>query len=298
MFDHRSSLLRCCWVSVSFCLGLAFVAATFAQQPAEAKKYPHDVHFDFRGKPLPPELILTPAGSDRFVRSEPEGLRITLPKDRRDLSPVAVGTRSGIDGDFEITATLEILQADQPRDGFGVGATLFINKVEPIVEGAGIGRLLRADGSEVVYWDRGMGRTAEELQFDADFRPCADRQLRLRLKRTGAQLAYLLGSGLEGENFEELPPKEFGGSDIKQVLVRVSTGRQPCNVDVRLIDLRIRSGAAPATPIVAATPTMQLARGWLVAGLFVALLGTSVLAIVFGTLLFRSRRNGAEESNQ
>src|SRR5262249_28287691 len=154
---------------------------------------PHEVHFDFRGKPLPPELILTPAGSERFVKSEPEGLRITLPKDRSDLSPVAVGTRSGIKGDFEITATLEILQANRPRDRFGGGATLFINKVDPAVEGAGIGRLLRASGEEVVYWDRSTGRKAEELQFDADFRAWPDRELRLRLKRTGAQLSYLLG---------------------------------------------------------------------------------------------------------
>src|SRR5262245_20020573 len=99
-FSHRASLPGYLWVSVSFCLNLAFRAVTFAQQPAEDRKYPHEVHFDFRGKPLPPELILTPAGSERFVKSEPEGLRITLPKDRSDLSPVAVGTRSGIKGDF------------------------------------------------------------------------------------------------------------------------------------------------------------------------------------------------------
>src|SRR5262245_24278249 len=118
MVTHRASLPGCLWGLVSFSLGLAFVTATSAQQPAEEKKYPHDVQFDFRGKPLPRELILTPNGSDRFVKSEPEGLRITLPKDRRDLSPVAVATRTGIQGDFEITATLEILHAEQPRGGF------------------------------------------------------------------------------------------------------------------------------------------------------------------------------------
>ena len=73
--------------------------------------------------------------------------------------------------------------------------------------------------------------------------------LMLRLKREGGQLLYLLGAGLEGESYEELQPKTFGPKDIQQVLVRVTTGKQPCSVDVRLIDLRIRSvinsGRAP-----------------------------------------------------
>jgi serine/threonine protein kinase len=258
------------------------------EEPADAevsRKYPHDVYFDFRGKPLPPELMLTPAGSDRFVRSEPEGLRITLPRNRDDLSPVAVGTRFGIQGDFEITVALEILQAERPRDGFGVGASLFINKVDPPTEGATFGRLLRAGGKEVVFWDQGFGKSAEQMQYDIDFRPCTDKVLRLRLKREGDQLLYLLGTGLAGESFEELSPKTFGPKDIQQVLVRVTTGKQPCSVDVRLIDLRIRSGATPANPIAATATPVYL---WLLAASVIAL----AITFVLGAALYARKRRG------
>jgi hypothetical protein len=267
-----------------------------AQQPGVEKKYPHDVHYDFRGKPLPDELSLTPFGSDQFIKSEPEGLRITLPKNRNDLSPVVVGTRTGIQGDFEITATLEILKAEQPKDGFGVGASLFINKVDPAAEGATLGRLVRPKGKQVVFWDLGIGKKKEELQFDIDFRPYSEDQMRLRLKRTGTQLSYLLAKGLTGENFDELPAKEFGGNDIEKVLVRVTTGQQPVLVDVRLIELRIRSGAAPATPIPAVTTTVPYSRGWLLAGSCVMVVILLFAVVVLVALLYRRQRGNTDES--
>ena len=173
-----------------------------------------------------------------------------------------MGTRTGIQGDFEITATLEILHADQPKDGFGVGASLFINKVDPAAEGATLGRLVRPKGKQVVFWDQGFGKKKDELQFDIEYRPYSENQMRLRLNRAGTQLSYLLGKGLQGENFDELPTKEFGGNDIEKVIVRVTTGKQPVLVDVRLIELRIRSSAAPATPIPAAKATVQGSRDW------------------------------------
>src|SRR5688572_29223130 len=98
MSDHRRSLSGFHLASLSFLLELALVALVGAQQPDEQPKYPYDVLFDFRGKPLPPDLIVTPEGSDRFFQSDPQGLRIRLPKDRADLAPVVVGTRFGIKG--------------------------------------------------------------------------------------------------------------------------------------------------------------------------------------------------------
>ena len=142
---------------------LLMLSAGCAAQPAnEEKKYPKEVYHDFRGKPLPDELSLTPLGSEQFVNSEPEGLRITLPKDRKDLGQVTIGMRTGIQGDFEITATLEILNADRPKDGFGVGAFLFINKVDPEAEGATLGRITKPNGNEVIFWDQGFGKKKGE----------------------------------------------------------------------------------------------------------------------------------------
>jgi hypothetical protein len=299
MLHHGGSLSCLLAAFLSLCASLAFVALALAQPPAEDKKYPHDVHFDFRGKPLPPELTLTPNGSEQFVKSEPEGLRITLPKDRADLAPVELRTRFMLKGDFEITAALEILQAEKPKGGFGVGASIFVNKLEPRAEGATFGWLLRSGGKELIFWDRGFVKKGEAPQYDIDYRPCTDKSLRLRLKRTGAQLSYLLGIGLIGDQFEELPPKTFGPNDIERALVRITTGRQRASVDVRLIDLRIRSGAVPAAPIpVVEPPPVQPSRSWLLAALCVALALTLPVTIIFALLLFRRRRIGADQTDK
>jgi hypothetical protein len=292
MLRVRAPLSPCVLVSLSCSLGFALVGSGFAQPDGGDKEYPKEVYFDFRGTPLAPELTVKPDGADRFVKSEPEGLRVTLPKNRKNLAPFELIARVGVQGDFEITATIEILHAETPRDGFGVGASLFINKVDPPTEAASVGRLLRPSGEEILFWDQGFGKPGEQLQFDFESRPCSDKHLRLRLKRTGSHLAYFFGAGLKGESFEALHPKNFGLNDIERVLLRVTTGRQPHSVDARLINLRIRSGHVPDPKDLQTVgapaggvrgPGSRMA---LVAALLLAL--SITLAVVFG-LWFRRR---------
>jgi hypothetical protein len=214
--------------------------------------------------------MVRPAGAERFIRAEPEGLRVTLPKDRDDLEPVKLSTRFGVQGDFEITATVAVLQAGKmPSGAWGVGAALFLSKVDPTNQGVSLGRLSRSGGKEVIYWDR-YGIDGEA---DIDFQPCPEKVVRLRMKRTASQVSYFLGKGLDGEQFELLGSKELGRDDMHQVTLRVLTGRKPFSVDARLIDLRIRSGGAPGAPITA--EPFQGGAGWrawwcAAAGLFAA----------------------------
>src|SRR5687768_10713742 len=95
----------------------------------QADEYVQDFHHDFRDARLPDELGRQ--GSGGVMRIENEGLRITLPKDRQRLGQVGVFTNFPIKGNFEITAAYEILHADQPTDGWGVGATLYLLVDEP-----------------------------------------------------------------------------------------------------------------------------------------------------------------------
>ena len=85
----------------------------------EAKVVQEVLYHDFRGGRLPAELTVLDDG--RFVKPTPEGLRMTLPKDRADLGPARVVTSFGVGGDFEITAAFEILRAEEPSGGYGVG---------------------------------------------------------------------------------------------------------------------------------------------------------------------------------
>ena len=118
------------------------------------------------------------------------------------------------------------------------------------------------------------------------------------MKRTGTRLAYFVEKGLKGDHFDELPAKQFGGNDIQQVIVRVTTGRQRASVDVRLIDLRIRSGAVPATPIPPPKTTVESSRSWLLAALCVVVSILSLFVIVLAALLFLRQRGASSKSNQ
>jgi hypothetical protein len=292
MLGHRSSARACRLVSLSLCMGLVAGASASAQAPGGDNPYPKEVYFDFRGKPLPPEMMVRPDGAERFVRSEPEGLRVTVPKNRDNLEPVKLSTHFGVQGDFEITATVEILQAEKvPPGAWGVGSVLFLSRVDPTNQGASFGRLSRPDGKEVVYGDL-YGKPGET---DIDFQPCADKLVRLRLKRTGSQLAYLLGQGpADGENFKEVTSKNFGRDDIHQVTVRVLTGKQPFSVDARLIDLRIRSGGMSANRTSAVAQPAPRSRVWLVGALLIAL--TIVVSLVLGFVLRKRGRDARKAS--
>ena len=82
------------------------------------------------------------------LQSEPQGFRLTLPSKRPDLGPVGLSLATALRGDFEVTTTFEILKAEEPKTGHGVGVLLAITPA------ARIGRLVRADGRQVVLWDR------------------------------------------------------------------------------------------------------------------------------------------------
>jgi DNA-directed RNA polymerase subunit RPC12/RpoP len=116
---------------------------------------------------------------------------------------------------------------------------------------------------------------------------CTVDVLRMRLKRTGATLHFLWAPGAVGDDFVEVHEKDFGADDIEHVRLFALNGRQPCNVDVRLIDLRIRSAGQADTPLPTAPKTET--KGWWAAGLIGAL-GVILSFAAAAWLLARKRR--------
>jgi hypothetical protein len=132
-----------------------------------------------------------------------------------------------------------------------------LNKADPSREGATLCRLVRAGGRQIILWDRAVevpGQPGTVTHEGAV--PCTDKVVRLRLKRTGATLAYLWAPGAAGEDFQEIHQEEFGTDDIKNFWLTAKTGQQPCNVDVRLLNLEVRSAGAdlPAAAPAAGAP--------------------------------------------
>ena len=229
-----------------------------------------EFHHDFRGRPVPAELTLFPIESP-FSKEEAEGLRITLPRDRKYLAPVGVRTNLPVQGNFEITATVQILEAETPTQGFGVGVTVYVQKAPPRDEGATLCRFVRAQGKQILFWDRSIVRPDEETKFDGGSSPCTATEFRLRLKRTGTTLRYQWAPGTTGDDaFQEIHKLDFGADDLKLVELRCTTGGQPCKLDARILDLRIRSKEAAdadsAPEPVAAPPSKYRRLWWLVGG--------------------------------
>jgi hypothetical protein len=221
-------------------LGLGFFALEFPGAARGADEGTVDYYHDFRSRPLPAELTFFNAEDGKFFQSEPEGLRITLPKTWiHPWGGVGFRTSFGFVGDFEVTATVEVLQAETPPAGYGVGVALYVAKPGG---GATIGRMLRAGNNQVILWD--VTNPPNEIGEV----PCSDNVVRLRLKRTGTILHYLWAPGTEGGDFQEIQQVEFGSAEIDWVRLSALTGRMPCAADVRLLDLRIRS-QKPDTPL-------------------------------------------------
>ncbi len=282
--------------------------AVASAQDDEPVKYRHIFAHDFRGKPLPAELILFGHEIDSFAKQEPQGLRIALPMNREKLLPVGVKTTFAVRGDFEITFTVEILKAETPERGsFGVGAMVYVNKMDDKTEGATLGRVLRSGGEELIVWDRAPGK---KTKFEGGFTPCTDKIVRLRLKRTGPKWFYQWAPGIGGAEFNTIddPNPDFGTDELAQVVLRCNSGGQRRAVEVRFIDLLIRSdGGAqaekPPVPVTADTPAAKATieaktapRGWLMAAGLIGGTLIVIFALVITAWLVLRQRGTADKT--
>jgi serine/threonine protein kinase/ribosomal protein S27E len=271
-------------------LGVEWIARQFAGGGGQSERQVKEWYYDFRGHGVPAELTTFGFGDEeaRFVRTEPEGLRVSLPQTWvHPWGGTGFQTSSEFNGDFEITTTFEVLQADIPPSGFGVGARLRIQKADPSPEGATFCRLVRNGDRQIVLWDRGHEQPGGKIWTEEGEVPCTDKVVRLRLKRAGNILHYLWASGMEGDDFQEIFMCKFGAEDIKYVQIGVVTGRKPCAVDVRFLDLRIR-GAVGVGGGGANKPAARVSL-WLVAGLFLILL--LVFSAILGVRLYVRQRH-------
>jgi Protein of unknown function (DUF1583) len=254
-------------------------AVAFQAQDEAPKEFYHD----FRGRPLPPELTWFHIDNDKTLQVEPEGVRIKIPKTWiHPWGGVGLKTAFGLKGNFEVTTAYEIIEAETPPDGFGVGVCLFVGTGDR--KGASAARLVKANGNQVALWD-----ITQDPQSLSGVVPCADKIGRLRLTRMGTVLYYLMAPGLESNDFKIFHQHEFGNADIEYVRLGALNGRTQSNVDVRLLDLRIRD-QMKAAPIDAAP--LKSFRGWLAAAVVIFLIVAASLAL--GLWFFVRRRRSAE----
>jgi serine/threonine protein kinase len=237
------------WVSVLVCLGMLglmlFPLAQVVppeQQPPPSGPGLREFYQDFRGsKAVNSQLRLWSADDlNAITRFEAEGLRVTMPAGRPVTWPVEVRTSFAISGDFEVTASYELLSAARPTKGYGVGVTLNIADHGDRNKFAKMSRSVLPKKGSVFhsqFWVNSPRHADQERT-----KPTLSRIGQLRLLRKGTVLQGLAADGLEG-NFEEiLTIKQFGTENMNSVLLGVmDSGGPGFAVDARLLDFRVRA---------------------------------------------------------
>lgn len=199
---------------------------------------------DFRERPaLDPALRVFGPGAEEVVTHEAEGLRIRLARNRDPSGAVGVQPRFAICGDFEITASYQILDADPGP--FGPGVNLRVIVGQPMREAADLARYRRIDEGDIYFVNRATAVPGGQPRRDSMTFPARTNAGRLRLRRTGSTLQFLVAEGPNAP-FGQLAQKEFVTDDCILRFV-AHTGKGP-GVDVRLVDLRIRADRLSPAP--------------------------------------------------
>lgn len=210
------------------------VLATTAATSVVAEEFYHD----FRGGQFDSEsLTLVGENTKQFVRSDNDGLRIVQMEEDEVLRPHGCSPRFKIQGDFEITASFEILQLSRPSQGYGAGVSLRVLTKRPDGNAATVARFHHPKRGQTFVTD--VARTVGgKRTHDSKFSPTASATGKLRLIRTGSVVRFLAVEG-NGQQFRELGQANFGTDDVNYVNIEGLTGTAPCTFDARFLDLRV-----------------------------------------------------------
>jgi hypothetical protein len=234
------------------------------------------------------------------VRWEPEGVRIVLPAGR-EMPAAGLVAEFRVRGDFEITVSYAILNADRPATGFGVGANLYA-RIDPNANDAvSLARRVLTDGTTVFLSDR-LLPVAGEVRHRVKTVPSTSPAGKLRLRRTGSLVQFLTAEGDDPE-FRRVDETEFGTADLCYLQFGGNTGGSRAGLDLRLLDFTVRAEELPGvpepSPDQAADPAQAGGqaggKGRLVVSLLVGLAVAGSLAVGAWLYLRRIRRATGEQ---
>ena len=173
----------------------------------------------------------------RYCTPDPAGLHLTIPAGDPAVSFCGLEAEFVVRGDFEITAGYEVLDLPEPEGGHGAGLKISIKDSRK--EWASLQRLHGRNAGHFYSAHRAEMKEGE-YKHSSEITPTEATWGRLRLKRTGTTLQYLVAEG-GSDQFVELRQAEFTDGDLAQLYFAAQTGGSPTSVDVAWTDLDVRA---------------------------------------------------------
>jgi serine/threonine protein kinase/predicted RNA-binding Zn-ribbon protein involved in translation (DUF1610 family) len=292
------------WISALAASVVLVVATAFWFQPGVTllaqvlgqEKPPQQANFhqDFRGANLENSLLHP---IDERVHCEPAGVRVTLSGGDGDRPSSGLATDATIHGDFEITGSFEILKADRPSTGYGVGVGLYAAVDAGTNDSVSLARRLMPDGTTWFFSDR-MTPTKDDLQHQSKRVRSTANAGKLRLQRVGSRLRFFVAE--EGQSdFVLVDDVEFSDEDIELVKFEASAGGSKSGLDCRLLDFTLRvdkltdTGDLTADRFTDASSEEVKPRKWLLA--LTLCVGLLLSCGAVGWWLFARQRRAAKE---
>jgi hypothetical protein len=214
-----------------------------SKKSADKPRLAVEFHQDFKNGAFDSRTMSRVGGdAERFVRTDPAGLRIRIPGGLNNHEAVGVAPRCRIHGDFEVTVSFTIVKADEPIRGYGVAATVWAETNTATSEAVTIERGIIPKEGERFTSTRISGYPLDR-KYDVRRVRAQSRAGKLRMERAGTKVTTLFADG--DEPFRPLRTVELGPEDVTLLRLGAETGMSDHSVEVLLEELTIRADALP-----------------------------------------------------
>src|SRR5262249_2900763 len=152
-----------------------------------------------------------------YCKTELDGLRIMIPAGQPKPTTVGLVTKFPVKGDFEITVGFEILQANRPTTGNGVGLELYLStRNGDAIAFYRMNRVREGDG----YHCSRIWTNAEGVrQNKAHPEKTESKAGQLRLTRTGTTVTFSVRDDA-GNDFRDIHDVKYVADDVAGVYLR------------------------------------------------------------------------------
>ena len=166
--------------------------------------------------------------TEQLVKLGREGLGIELPGGPKKLPATGLASTFTLDGNFEVTLSLQALIMQTPEAGYGAGVGLYVmSEASPTRDAASLNRVRLTDGTEVyttfVGRTAGKGRRQRQSQTFRSGLPAPGSSGQIRVARTGERLSFAVSTAPRS-TFRVLAEVDFPTTPITLVRIAADPG--------------------------------------------------------------------------